>query len=343
MKQCWPGIEDLLYEALELPPDRRDSYLARACGEDADLRRELESLIGADEKAQGFLARPFLINAAHPPGAATERSSPSPVRGSILGRLMRRVGDDSPLDGCRSDEVSRLAPRSKVADRYRVIRFVERGGMGEIYHALDLKLYEPGALKFLSETMMRDERMRSRFLGERDPPTMYARDFGDRCEECRMLGYLGVAYWALGDFLKAKSYCTSAIEMAKETNDRRSEVRHRGQYIAVGEPHRGAEFMNVIARETNGRYSEGDISWALGLHHRKAGELDRAIALMQVRVDYERLVGNTEAELHAAQVDALRRRQQAKDEAQRSREPRAPSLPESRPGSHADNSATRST
>ena len=163
LKQCWPGIEDLLHEALELPPDRRSGYLAQVCGGDADLKRELESLIRADEEARNFLARPFVINAVQPPDTAVERSPQR--RGQLLSRLLRRAGE-APAGGRRPDDPGRLAPGSKVAERYRVLRFVGRGGMGEIYHALDLKLDESVALKFLPERMARDERTRSRFLRE---------------------------------------------------------------------------------------------------------------------------------------------------------------------------------
>jgi hypothetical protein len=58
-------------------------------------------------------------------------------------------------------------------------------------------------------------------------------------------------------------------------------------------------------------FSESDTTWNLGLHYEEVGDLERAIALMQVRVDYERFVGNTEAEAHAAKVEALRARLRA--------------------------------
>ena len=37
--------KDLFLTVLELPPDARESFLADACGEDATLRREVESLL----------------------------------------------------------------------------------------------------------------------------------------------------------------------------------------------------------------------------------------------------------------------------------------------------------
>ncbi len=53
-----------------------------------------------------------------------------------------------------------------LADRYRVVGLLGRGGMGEVYRADDLKLARPVALKFLPEAMERDPGRLARFLNE---------------------------------------------------------------------------------------------------------------------------------------------------------------------------------
>ena len=62
------------------------------------------------------------------------------------------------------DEV-RFAPGSLIADRYRVISLLGRGGMGEVFRADDLTLGQPVALKFLPESMI-DRSMLDRFRNE---------------------------------------------------------------------------------------------------------------------------------------------------------------------------------
>src|SRR5262249_57913116 len=45
-----------------------------------------------------------------------------------------------------------------VADRFRIVRFIARGGMGELYEAEDLELHERVALKTILSTIAEAER-----------------------------------------------------------------------------------------------------------------------------------------------------------------------------------------
>jgi serine/threonine protein kinase len=59
-----------------------------------------------------------------------------------------------------------LAPGERVVDRYAIRRFIARGGMGEVYEALDLLLDERVALKTLASSVLDDDRAALRFKGE---------------------------------------------------------------------------------------------------------------------------------------------------------------------------------
>jgi predicted ATPase/serine/threonine protein kinase len=111
-------VEQLFHEALELSRGSRSAFLSRACGADEDLRREVESLLAAHEKAGDFVASSAMRVAAEWLGHDEE-----------AGTLRGRIGD------------------------YEVQSLIGRGGMGEVYLAHDTRLDRKVAVKLIRSAL----------------------------------------------------------------------------------------------------------------------------------------------------------------------------------------------
>ena len=51
-------IEEIYHAALEKSPSEREEFLTETCGDDEDLRREIESLLSFEEQAADFIETP---------------------------------------------------------------------------------------------------------------------------------------------------------------------------------------------------------------------------------------------------------------------------------------------
>lgn len=126
----WKQIEDVMLAALRCPPGERATLLDEACGDDASLRMEVESLLASEQGAQKFLE----LNALHDISVIKLTGSNS-------------LGDDR-------------------IGAYSLETQIGSGGMGEVYLARDVRLGRKVALKLLDPNLIGDSISRTRFLQE---------------------------------------------------------------------------------------------------------------------------------------------------------------------------------
>ena len=89
----------------------------------------------------------------------------SPSAGSATASAVKMAAV-SPVPPSEAQETETLRPRWVLCDRYRIVRFIARGGMGEVYEAEDLELGERVALKTVLPQIASDERAMERFKRE---------------------------------------------------------------------------------------------------------------------------------------------------------------------------------
>jgi eukaryotic-like serine/threonine-protein kinase len=124
----WSGVAPIVEAALQRDGQARAAFVAEACGGDADLRREVDSLLAQAVDAEDFLNGTAAALILDPTGARP----------------------------CVGDRVGPYAIRSRLG----------AGGMGEVYRARDNHLDRDVAIKLLSPVFTADAGRVARFERE---------------------------------------------------------------------------------------------------------------------------------------------------------------------------------
>src|SRR5882724_2113082 len=123
--------DEILQAALELASEDRAAFLDRACAGDAALRQKIESLLASAQQMGGFMEECM-----------------SRVAGELL-----------------ADEPA-TAATGQMIGYYKIVELLDKGGMGEVYLAIDTRTGREVALKLLPAFSVSDQQRVRRFQQE---------------------------------------------------------------------------------------------------------------------------------------------------------------------------------
>jgi eukaryotic-like serine/threonine-protein kinase len=126
----WERIKPLYHAALDVPEDDRANFISKVCGDDNEVREELAALLKANDEETAFSDSPIM---------SFKNLFPTKTDPFSVGAL--------------------------ILDRFRIVRHLGAGGMGDVYEATDLELGRI-ALKTIRADIASSPEMLSRFRKE---------------------------------------------------------------------------------------------------------------------------------------------------------------------------------
>jgi len=226
----WDRVKRVLQAALDVPAEERTMYLRETCGDDHDLRTEVESLLVAHQQAGSFAQRP-----------AIERLNAS-------------------ASTTTTDQIGLTVGQQIGA--YEILTWLDAGGMGDVYRARDKKLGRDVAIKTLPGWVAADPDRLARF--EREARVLAALNHPHICT-VHDLGREGDLEYLVMEYIDGE---TLAARVQKGPLSLGEVLRHAGEIAdalaaahARGVIHRDVKPANIMIT-TDGRVKMLDFGLA---------------------------------------------------------------------------------
>jgi serine/threonine protein kinase/Tfp pilus assembly protein PilF len=123
MEDLQEVAEQIFVTALGLDPSEREAYLRTVCHSSPEVRARVEKLLKEDDLAGSFLKHPLFDS--------------MPVDGEDV--TSRNLNSQTGHADTQS-YTPQFTPGEVLCDRFQVIRFIAKGGMGEVYEVEDRQL-----------------------------------------------------------------------------------------------------------------------------------------------------------------------------------------------------------
>ncbi|MDA0921596.1 MAG: serine/threonine-protein kinase [Planctomycetota bacterium] len=249
-----PNLDSLFEAAVEIESlTERAAFLDRSCGDDAELREQIDQLLASNEQAESFLEQPavdldatFLTSPAAGDRAASLEAGLAATFGenaavvignaghSVLQSLGQtvdvprvvlresRAEGDGPIARPKSPEM----PSGNSDSRYRLDGEIARGGMGAIIKGRDTDLGRDLAIKVLLDQ-------------HKDKPEVIQR-FVEEAQIGGQLQHPGIApIYELGQFSDKRPFFAMKLvkgqTLSKLLADREGAADERGKFIGIFE------------------------------------------------------------------------------------------------------------
>jgi serine/threonine protein kinase len=124
-------VEEIYHAVLEISPSTRKQFLQSSCGDDLDLRKEVESLLSFEKTFASIID-----------------SSPQSLVEEVF-----------------SEEKHSILLGTTI-NQYKILSLLGEGGMGAVFLAQDTKLERKVAIKFLANKLSKDSNRLNRFFQE---------------------------------------------------------------------------------------------------------------------------------------------------------------------------------
>src|SRR5439155_12191679 len=230
-------IENIFHVAITLNATERASYLAQTCGDDVIARQEVESLVSAYEGGDGLLNENAVTLGMRVLGSIAEES----ITGKQIGS-------------------------------YKILGFLGKGGMGEVYLAEDSVLNRKVALKFLSGEFIEDSWAKRQLIKEAqavamlDHPNICAVYGFEEVDEHSFIVMQYIEGRTLAELVRAKSVTASQIvPIAQQIVSALTEAHARGII------HRDIKPRNIMVTES-GQVKVLDFGLAKTIHQKQTFE-----------------------------------------------------------------------